>query len=280
MGELGPRHRLALEHVRELSRGAPLDPSLRVTLHFHPDRLVGERLVVEALADDGRYRSQFETGTSNGGLTAHHGGYRWRWESRMFAGAYDDAPAAERPVYGSLNHRRRPEGGSLRFGSSHLRLRPEALQRSTFCFPDSFYETELVGTAAGLELGEVVDAAAHSDDPLDDYVEAQVHGPVLLERDVEALVLDPCYRGTAVERVAHGLPCAVEWHAGRCLSVSELERHPDYRGPEVVDLGARIADHGCLDARVIGDASRTGRHDPQALKRVWHYVARFGTPVE
>jgi hypothetical protein len=31
-------------------------------------------------------------------------------------------------------------------------------------------------------------------------------------------------------------------------------------------------------SRILGDASRTGSHDEQALKRVWHYVARFGTP--
>jgi hypothetical protein len=278
--EVGPRQRLALQHVAELSRGGPLDPSLRVTLHFHPDRLAGDRLVIEALADDGRYRSQFETGTSNGGLTAHPGGDRWRWESRIFGGAYDDAPAGERPVYGALNHRRRPEGGSLRFGSCHLRLRSEALQRTTFCFPDSVFEPDHLGTAAAMELGEVVDAAAHSEDPLDDYVEAQVHGPVRLARDVEALVLDPCYRGTAVEQVARELACAVEWHGGRRLAVGELERHPGYRGPEFVELGARVADGGWLDARVVGDAARTGQHDPQALKRVWHYVARFGLRVE
>jgi hypothetical protein len=183
-------------------------------------------------------------------------------------------------VYGSLNHRGRPEGGSLRFGSSHLRLSAEALQRSTFCFPDSVFEPVHFGTAAACELGGVVDAAAHSDDPLDDYVEAQVHGPVLVASDVEALVLDPAYRGTAVERVAHELPCAVEWHRGRRLSVSELERHPDYRGREVVELGARIADGGWLDARVVGDAARSGEYDAQGLKRVWHCVARFGLAVE
>lgn len=43
-------------------------------------------------------------------------------------------------------------------------------------------------------------------------------------------------------------------------------------------LGVAIADNGRLDPRVIGDASRTGRYDEQALKRVWHYVARFGNP--
>jgi Protein of unknown function (DUF3626) len=81
---------------------------------------------------------------------------------------------------------------------------------------------------------------------LDDYIEAHVHDPVRIDRDVEALVLDPCYRGTGVEAAAERLPCAVEWHGGS------------------------------LDPKVIGDAVATGRHDPQALKRVWHYVARFG----
>jgi hypothetical protein len=32
--------------------------------------------------------------------TAHPGGDRWLWESRIFAGTYDDAPAADRPKYG------------------------------------------------------------------------------------------------------------------------------------------------------------------------------------
>jgi len=55
--------------------------------------VVGGATVLEHLARDGVYRSQFETGTSNGGLTAHPGGDRWRWEQRIFGHAYDDAPA-------------------------------------------------------------------------------------------------------------------------------------------------------------------------------------------
>jgi hypothetical protein len=70
----------------------------------------------------------------------------------------------------------------------------------------------------------------------------------------------------------------VEWHAGFRLSVTELRRHPDYRGPQYVDLGSRLAVDGHLTPRIIGDAARSGRYDPQALKRVWHYVARFGSP--
>jgi hypothetical protein len=47
-------------------------------------------------------------------------------------------------------------------------------------------------------------------------------------------------------------------------------------GPELVALGLKLAREGYLDARIIGEAWATGRHDPQSLKRVWHLVARFG----
>jgi Protein of unknown function (DUF3626) len=92
----------AVAYVAMLAVGESADPSWRVTLHFHPDRLAGGRPILQLMAQDGVYRSQFETGTSNGGLTAHPGGDRWRWESRIFAAAYDNGPAADRPKYGSL----------------------------------------------------------------------------------------------------------------------------------------------------------------------------------
>jgi hypothetical protein len=229
------------------------------------------------MARDGVYRSQFETGTSNGGLTAHPGGDRWRWESRIFGGAYDTGPAAGRPKYGSLNFRQRSTGGSPRFGSAHLRLARHTLARTTFCYPDSVFEPAHFGVAARLST-LVAMAEADDQDVLDDYVEAHVHGVVDLGDDVEALVLDPCYRGTPTEAEAEELDCPIEWHGGFTLTTAELRRHPDYRGPEFVELGVSIAENGRLDPRIIGDASRTGRYDEQALKRVWHHVARFGSP--
>ncbi|MGW2146627.1 DUF3626 domain-containing protein [Nonomuraea bangladeshensis] len=267
----------ALRHVEALSSGGPLEPRSRVTLNFHPDRLVGDREILLRLADDGVYLSQFVTGTSNGGLTAHPGGDRWRWESTIFGGAYDHAPARERPVYGALNFRRRSSGAAPRFGSAHFRLTAETLRRTTFCYPDSFFEPSAFGVASRMALIELAEA----DDPdlLDDYIEAQVHGPVRLGRDVEALVLDPSHRGTAVEAAARRLPCPVEWHPGFRLTVEHLRRHPDYRGQEYVALGAEIAVDGLLDPRIIGEAARTGRYDAQALKKVWHCVARFGSPL-
>ncbi|WP_328908644.1 DUF3626 domain-containing protein [Streptomyces sp. NBC_00234] len=266
----------ALGHVASLASGPPVDPVLRTTLNFHPDRMLHGTSMLDALAEDGVYRSQFVTGTSNGGLTARPGGDRWRWESRIFNGAYDEAPTQLRPVYGALNFRHKPVGAAPRFGSAHFRLTAQTLARTTLCYPDSFLQPSDFGVADRMGLIEI--ALADSQDDLDDYIEAQIHGPVRPKDHVEALVLDPCYRGTAVEVAALRLGCPVEWHPGFRLGIEELRRHPDYRGQEYVDLGTRLAVDGVLDPRIVGNAARAGHYDPQALKKVWHYLARFGAP--
>ena len=63
------------------------------------------------------------------------------------------------------------------------------------------------------------------------------------------------------------------------MGLDTVRAHPDYRGPHVVDLAVTIAVHGRLDPAVIGAAVAAEQHDPQDLKRVWHYLARFGQPV-
>ena len=84
--------------------------------------------------------------------------------------------------------------------------------------------------------------------------------------------------GTPVEHAAGRLGCLVDWHAGFRLSIEEMQCHGGYRGAEFVELGSSLAFDGYLDPRVIGDAARSGLHDEQDLKRVWHYVARYGPP--
>lgn len=277
MGALGSgRARAALSHVAAVSQGPAVAPDVRITLNFHPDRTLGDLTVLEALARDGAYHSQFVTGTSNGGLTAHPGGDRWRWESRIFGGAYDDATPHDRPVYGALNFRRQVVGAAPRFGSSHFRLTGAPLARATFCYPDSAAEPVHFGVAAGMSL--IALAEADEQDALDDYIEAQVHGGVALARHVEALVLDASYRNTPVEAAARLLPVPVEWHPGYRITVAALHRHADYRGQEYADLGASIAEDGLVDPRIIGDAARSGRYALQDLKMVWHTLARFGAP--
>lgn len=279
----GPPVQTALAYIRERSDGDPVDRRMRITLQFHPDWDFGSVSVLESLVRDGVYRSQFETGTSNGELAAYPGGLRWQWESRMFGGAYDNVPNSGRPVYGSLNFRHRRNGGSPLFGSAFLRLREEVLDRATFCYPDSsgppcYAECEHFGTAE--RAGLIAFAAADEVDYLIDYVEAQVHGGVQLDRDVEAVVLDPCFRGTELEALARLLPCPVEWHAGFVLDIEDVRRHADYRTPEAVAFAERIAVGGWLTARILGEAAHAGRHHPKAVRYVWHYIARFGRPAE
>ena len=145
------------------------------------------------------------------------------------------------------------------------------MARTTFCYPDSVFEPTSFGVEA--HLSELVAMAeADGKDLLDDYIEAQVHGDVDLARDVEALVLDPSYRGTEIEAAARKLGPA-EWHGGFQLTAEELLRHPDYRGPEFAALGAELAEEGRLDPRILGKAAD---RDEQDLKRVWHLLARFG----
>ncbi|TCC00661.1 DUF3626 domain-containing protein [Micromonospora zingiberis] len=251
----------------------------RITLNFHPDRLLADgRTVAQALATEGVYRSQFETGISSGGLTAYPGGDRDRWERQLFGGAYQlpGVRPADRPKYGGLNLLDHPDGASPRFGSCHLRLRSEVLDRTTFCFGDSHLGPRDVGTVDVLDpvlaalLTATVDTGASLGRPgvdlvaltaallrrrehvaaapraagraLDDYIEAQVHGEVDLSRDVRELVADPSFRGTAVGTALgaaarrHGF--RLRWHAGFSLPVDRVDA--DFRGPVIPPLAARV----------------------------------------
>ena len=266
----------ALAHIAARSTGQPVDPGWRVTLNFHPDRMFRGRPLLAVMVEDGVYRSQFETGTSNGGLSAYPGGDRWQWESRIFGQAYDTAPASERPRYGALNLGHSAVGAAPRFGSAHLRLASSVLARTTFCHPDSVYEPSHFGVVGRFALAERLAAAAGQGDPLDHYIEAHVHGGVLLARDVEAIVLDPSFRHTDVEALAHALPCRVEWHAGFRAEADFLRRQHEYRGPAVAKLAAALAGAQLLTPARIGEAVRIGQQDPQMLKQVWHCLARFG----
>ncbi|MZD09743.1 DUF3626 domain-containing protein [Streptomyces sp. SID5785] len=288
---------------------AALRGHARVTLNFHPDRLLadGRTTVAAGIAADGRYRGQYETGLSNGSRTAHPGGLRDGWEHTLFGGAYADAGAAERPKYGALDVMRHPDGAAPRFGSCHVRLRPEATARATFCFGDSHVGPADVGTADALHsvLAALLEDARASGqslgvrgaDPvaeigaltgprpargpgrsLDFYVEAQVHGEVDLAVDAEALVLDPSFRGTEAGELLGGLGLPVEWHTGFVLGpeVSD-EELAAFRGPGLVPLAARVRESfgagGLIDAACVGRAAASAVTEPGA----W---SAYGSPEE
>ena len=231
-------------------------------MHFHPGWGFAGGTVLEAISASGRYRSQWETGTSNGGLTARPGGDRWRWESRIFGGRYDDAVDEERPVYGAWNRRQDPYGAAPRFGSAYLRLRPAVSARAIFCWPDSVYDPRVVGgverlddlcrlaDAGALDPGLLPDPAADLplDDPLNDYVEAHVH--------------EGLGRGTP-STPSTAAPCRCGWRVGSAVT-SRRRGWPRRRGPAST---IRRRSSGCGTASP-GSAGRRRRPDRGGARRV------------
>lgn len=294
MTELEASARAALDWVRSRSESGPeLPVDARVALHFHPEADISGIPVLGSILDRGRYVSQFVTGTSNGGLTAVAGSDRWLWEQRIFNRAYDRAAAALRPVYGALDIDGDPYGPAPRFGSAYLRLRPGVLQRTTFAYPDSTYHPDNFGVADRMGLLE----AYHRDDPrhreepskdetggsqdlLDHYVEAHVHGGVRVPEDVEAIVLDPSFDDESLLEAARRSSMNVETHPGYLVDVGQIATHPEYRGPEVVEVAKNIASSIARSNRLspvdVGRARQFSRFDSQQVKLVWHCLARFG----
>lgn len=308
----------------------------RITLNFHPDRLLPSGVtVVEGLLADGIYQSQFITAVSNGSPTAFPGGDRDCWEEKLFGGSYQSSrvQASERPKYGALNLMDYADGASPRFGSCYIRLRPHTLGRCTFTFGDSHTGPEHVGTIGCFEpvLGALLDSVAHSvealgtpnmDVPsligrlqrlpnaekeaapptlgraLDDYVEAQIHGPIDLSTDVEALVADPSFQytetGLQLQRLCQRHSIPLLWHPGFHMSATAVT--DDFRGPAMPPLAQRVTQQfatspGRLDAASIGRAAADLHRYPdrwqdwgtqvvtwQHLKQLWHVLVKYGEP--
>jgi hypothetical protein len=238
---------------------------------------------------------------------------------------------AGRPKYGSLGVLRHADGPSPRFGSCYIVLAATVSQRCTFTYLDShndpiergtheefddvfgallrgvFYHEMGLGES-GLNVPSLV-RRLRNDLPfplsevalfpvarnLNHYIEAQVHGDVLLNQDVDAVVADPSFQGTDTGRVLRALcqryELALHWHPGSQLSCDEVPR--DFRGPTMPSLAEQVARSGWIDASAIGAAVRDLHANPDAwrdrgsyddvleeLKLLWHVLVKHGSPLE
>lgn len=266
----------AIENIGLKSQGSESSMTAAVTINFHPDRFTNEgKPILQAIAEDGYLRSQFETATSNGGLTAYVGGERWLWEQSVFNGAYDDAPNKLRPKYGALNFRNYQTGASPRFGSSYFQLQPHVSTRTTFCYPDSYFKPE--DFAVFNRISPLIDKSLTSNlDLLDNYIEAHIHGEISVKEDIACIVLDPIYRAGPIEQQALELGIPVKWHNGYKLCLEEMSCYPDYRGLKYIELAKELAQNESINAKILGLAVTKQGYDEQEVKKVWHYLARFG----
>ncbi len=307
-----------------------LKDKARIGLHFHPDRPDSTMAsVAESLLEQGIYKSQFETLISNGSVSAHPGGERDLWENKMFGGAYqvDGTTNSQRPKYGALNLMLHPDGPAPRFGSCYFLLSPKVSYRSTFTYLDSHQDPKEKGTYEEFDLimaallgdifrsdfaiGErnltptrfishlldnlekpISDLATQEPNRnLNHYIEAQIHGDILLQEDVDVLFADPSFQGTNIggilEQISHKYSIALCWHKGFVLKVDEVPSN--FRGPSMPSLARFIAQNNYIDARVIGSAVMDLYRNPQIwvgrgtakevlqeLKLMWHVLVRYG----
>ncbi|MGI2296138.1 DUF3626 domain-containing protein [Paenibacillus sp. GXUN7292] len=310
---------------------AKLFSNARVALHFHPDRPIANmKRVAEEMLEQGLYKSQFETFVSNGSVSAYPGGMRDLWEKKLFGGSYQlvGVTNSERPKYGALDLMLHPDGPAPRFGSCYFLLAPEVSSRCTYTYLDSHQDPIEKGTYAEFNdilaslfkdaflrneaIGEkeltpkrlIEHMLHHLDQPrpdpskrkpnrnLNHYIEAQVHGDVLLKEDVEVLVADPSFKGTYIgdilEQLCLKYCIELRWHMGFVLHTEQVPE--DFRGPAMPSLAKRIAQESHIDASVIGAAVNNLKRHPelwkdrgsyeevlQELKYMWHVLVQYGS---
>lgn len=284
----------------------------RVAIHFHPDRPVGNGVVADGLLHDGIYKNQFETQISNGLVAPQAGGYRDQWEQRLFGTSYNSTELAARPKYGALDLTLASDGPAPRFGSCYFILKDHVSCRTTLTFGGSQDEPGARGTvdefdailAALLEesfindtaLGmrnvrpaQVLDAllqklkvqqssASMKSHNLDHLIEAQVHGPIRLDRDISVLVADGSFLsgsvGDTLRNMGAKFGFETKFNSGYELPPELVPN--DFRGPRMPDI-ARIL-NGKVTAKNIGKLAQDLPQDVtvQELKLLWHVLVRFG----
>lgn len=175
-------------------------------------------------------RNQFETKTSSGSTDLRA---RSSWETRLFNGIYDAASPNERVKYGVLNIYADPEGVAAckQYGDSYLLLKHHVRFRCSFASKDSAYEGIIPSTVEYYahvladftddELREVKRKATGevelaNSSKLSYYKECQIHGPVRLSEDIEALVIPSAHSGnneirTNAETFATQNRCNLIW---------------------------------------------------------------------
>lgn len=177
-----------------------IEHSAPCVIHVRPEHL-------PLLIKDGNYRNTFEVRTTQGRVAED--GYlknRAKWESECFLGLYDDIrgkpiDAYEKPKYGALNFLNNPTGvpSAAAYGKCYLKLKDSTRHRITVATGDTSgsrilgvlpYCCHVLKYLADNELTQLIDVASgaiKSGVTKLTYREIQIHGSLVLARDVASL---------------------------------------------------------------------------------------------
>lgn len=155
---------------------------------------------------DTYYRNRFETNSSSGTMCIQS---RKRWENNMFNSIYNSAKPHERCKYGILNIKKELYVmDAAIYGESYFILKPEVKYRSTLTFNDS----STGGKTYSFEhphhfflslpkaiIRAIIDQKQTSAVLGAYYIETQIHGDVIFNRDILAMVADDKHIATDME---------------------------------------------------------------------------------
>lgn len=170
-----------------------------VVIHLNLDK------TLQYLCNDTEYRNQFETQTSGGILSSES---RLQWEKVLFNGIYDKSEGHDKVKYGALNITNSNGIKSCySYGDSYLILKDDIKKRITFVHGDSSgqdlhivtyeYPVPILSFLSDGELKDVIDIAIGRKDSAQShmyYIEAQIHGPIRLNKDIEKLMVNERHR--------------------------------------------------------------------------------------
>lgn len=189
-----------IKQTLELERSA-LDSCLSYIREEAPIIIHIKPATLSLLLKDTHYRNLFETKTSGGSKNESK---RASWEDRLFGKAYSGSKAFQRPKYGCLNVTGDIRGvpvAAKNYGELYMVLNTDVRYRCTFSDQDSSRSASLVSTHEyyahvlnqynDAELKAVLQLSRHGGgrSRCVMYKEVQIHGPVNLETDIQALSL-------------------------------------------------------------------------------------------
>jgi hypothetical protein len=195
--------------------------------------------VVPKIVKDGRFKSQFETGTSNG---SYEPDYRAKFERDTF-GLPLDLPVEKRPIYGHVADRDTLDT-ARHYGEWGAVLDPKVNERSTFFLGDSLGSAAPYGPYPFKPPTEDEKARAMLKSFVYDRYDGRGDKAAFIPRNLAGLIKDGGLPGRYLEAQIHdGLP----WSDVRALIGKKVYRDADDAASSLYNI-ANIADRPSLAA--------------------------------
>ena len=168
----------------------------KTIVHFGAEKIMG------LLCNDTHFRNLFEV-HATGGSSNHS--IRTEWENNMFRSMYKEVEPFDKVKYGTINIFSSNYGvrSAQGYGTSYLILKDHNQERITYVHGDSSHKEMHIGSYKGFyhiiyylrdnTLKALLEKIINNVEPTNPisfpYIEAQIHGELQLNRDIEKVVI-------------------------------------------------------------------------------------------